>query len=395
MKPISMGPIAAYVVPQLSRGGTELSVERLIDGGLFQNFDLRIIAMVRGDDKIPPRFEQLLPPGAVSFALDKPGVSSLVLPKLYWALKKKFNQIDPNIIILSGEAAHIAGRLAALHHSNVPIVTFEHEALNVFSLNGIAAFATSFRSDMTFGDTQETIRASRSKHVRSSEPAREVPPIILTPARARVSRSPTVFHLLSIGSLTPQKNYSALINAFSELRHETYPITLDIYGEGKQRDELSAHITRLGLSHAVQLHGFVADPAVLATARSSADIYIQPSIYEDFCPAVAEALADGIPTIASDVGGMRDYGIDGVNMLKTMGPKPWAIAAPLRCLIDNYAILGPRLLSGAVETVAQYLSGDSVRSKWSSPRSELHRLASTPRRSIGTPYQVAVPHLDS
>ena len=47
-----------------------------------------------------------------------------------------------------------------------------------------------------------------------------------------------------------------------------------------------------------------------------ADIFLNLSEAEGFCIVVAEAMLAGLPVIAVDVGGIRDYGLDGENMLK-------------------------------------------------------------------------------
>jgi glycosyltransferase involved in cell wall biosynthesis len=52
----------------------------------------------------------------------------------------------------------------------------------------------------------------------------------------------------------------------------------------------------------------------------SADIFLNLSEQEGFCIVVAEAMAAGLPVITVDVGGIRDYGRDGENMLKLPAP---------------------------------------------------------------------------
>ena len=56
------------------------------------------------------------------------------------------------------------------------------------------------------------------------------------------------------------------------------------------------------------------------TAGDEADIFLNLSEVEGFCIVVAEAMLAGLPVIAVDVGGIRDYGRDGENMLKLSAP---------------------------------------------------------------------------
>ena len=52
------------------------------------------------------------------------------------------------------------------------------------------------------------------------------------------------------------------------------------------------------------------------TQATKADIFLNLSEAEGFCIVVAEAMLAGLPVIAVDVGGIRDYGLDGENMVK-------------------------------------------------------------------------------
>ena len=65
------------------------------------------------------------------------------------------------------------------------------------------------------------------------------------------------------------------------------------------------------------LHGYRAD---WVTQAIEADIFLNLSEAEGFCIVVAEAMLAGLPVIAVDVGGIRDYGGDGENMVKLSAP---------------------------------------------------------------------------
>jgi glycosyltransferase involved in cell wall biosynthesis len=64
-----------------------------------------------------------------------------------------------------------------------------------------------------------------------------------------------------------------------------------------------------------------------------ADIFLNLSEAEGFCIVVAEAMLAGLPVVAADVGGIRDYGRDGENMVKLFSPT----AAGARAAILNLA----------------------------------------------------------
>ena len=94
-------------------------------------------------------------------------------------------------------------------------------------------------------------------------------------------------------------------------------VSLDLYGDGPERQALSRKADELGIRDRVHFHGYVARWFERACDR---DMFINLSDTEGFCIVVAEAMLVGLPVIATDVGGVRDYGKDGENMLKLTVP---------------------------------------------------------------------------
>jgi glycosyltransferase involved in cell wall biosynthesis len=76
-----------------------------------------------------------------------------------------------------------------------------------------------------------------------------------------------------------------------------------IAGNGSQREALAADAKRLGLDDAVRFLGPVDDPRELLRAL---DIFLMPSLYEGLGIAALEAMACGLPVIASDTGGLHE-----------------------------------------------------------------------------------------
>ncbi len=89
--------------------------------------------------------------------------------------------------------------------------------------------------------------------------------------------------------------------------------TLAVYGDGPERRAIETLVVKRGLQDYVLLAGYQADWVAQAI---EADIFLNLSEAEGFCIVVAEAMLAGLPVIAGDVGGIRDYGREGENMLK-------------------------------------------------------------------------------
>lgn len=103
--------------------------------------------------------------------------------------------------------------------------------------------------------------------------------------------------LIGVGSLTPRKGWSVLIEALASLTHQNW--RLIIAGDGPERDALQSHVASRGLSQRVTFLGEIDDTA-LAGLYDRADLFILPSLYEGFGMVLTEAVARGLPCIATD-----------------------------------------------------------------------------------------------
>jgi glycosyltransferase involved in cell wall biosynthesis len=109
-------------------------------------------------------------------------------------------------------------------------------------------------------------------------------------------RSPLQGHIVAVGRLSAEKGFITLLNAFAVLAREPN-CRLTIVGEGAQRPELEALIRQLGLSDRVSLNGHSSNPLrILATA----ELFVSASTHEGFGNAIIEAMARGVPIVATD-----------------------------------------------------------------------------------------------
>jgi glycosyltransferase involved in cell wall biosynthesis len=137
-----------------------------------------------------------------------------------------------------------------------------------------------------------------------------------------------------VGRLRRVKGLTVLVDAW----HALGPggaARLTIAGEGPLRGELQARIEHLALGDGVTLAGEVSDvPAVLRQA----DVYVQPSFVEGMPNSVLEAMAAGLPIVATRVSGNEDLVEDGENGLLVPPGDPAALAAAIRRLVDDPAL---------------------------------------------------------
>lgn len=107
--------------------------------------------------------------------------------------------------------------------------------------------------------------------------------------------------LITVGRLTAGKNQAAAIESLRLLR-DTYPdATLEVLGDGPARGQLAALVEQLGLGEAVVLRGNVGRAEVISSLQGSHLFLFPTRVAEGFPKAVLEALACGVPVVASPV----------------------------------------------------------------------------------------------
>ncbi|OGZ05804.1 MAG: hypothetical protein A2845_03300 [Candidatus Lloydbacteria bacterium RIFCSPHIGHO2_01_FULL_49_22] len=105
--------------------------------------------------------------------------------------------------------------------------------------------------------------------------------------------------VLSIGRLQPEKNFHGLIRAFARVKKVRDDTMLLIVGSGPLRERLLLLASSLGLSGSVIVLPWARD---VVSYYKTCDLYVQPSLYEGWGLAVAEAMAAGAPVLMTDVG---------------------------------------------------------------------------------------------
>ena len=109
--------------------------------------------------------------------------------------------------------------------------------------------------------------------------------------------------LITTGRLIPEKHFDMLIQAVANI--SSLPLRLSIIGNGSEMNRLKKLVHELQIEDKVQLMGHKSKQEIVTLLQES-DIFVLPSQSETFGVAYIEALACGLPIIATDCGGPRD-----------------------------------------------------------------------------------------
>lgn len=157
---------------------------------------------------------------------------------------------------------------------------------------------------------------------------------------------------VAVGRLIERKGFDNLLRALHLLPRGDY--RLEIVGTGRAESELRALTGSLGLSSEVEFTGPL-DHAAVAERYRRADIFTLTPEEEAFGNVFAEALAAGLPIVASDVGGIPELVEPGVNGRLIPPRNPNALAGAIRHLGEDLALrdtIGSRNRSKAVENLS-------------------------------------------
>jgi glycosyltransferase involved in cell wall biosynthesis len=243
----------------------------------------------------------------------------------------------PDILHASSSKAGILGRMAA-PLAGVPI--------RVFTVHGWAFAAYSGLAGRLYRLADRLVRPLTTVTVCVSERERELgvaagtcdaDRTVVIPNAVDVADAPRAGAarrdrplIVAVGRLKAPKDFLTLVRALGRLEADSF--TAVIVGEGPDRARLEEEIRSLGLAESVTLAGERRDvPELLAAA----DIFALASSSEGMPVSVLEAMAAGLPVVASRVGGLPEQVVDGVTGVLVEPGDPEDLAEALAGLVAD------------------------------------------------------------
>lgn len=137
---------------------------------------------------------------------------------------------------------------------------------------------------------------------------------------------------LAVARLVARKGLESALEALA--LEPCSRLRLDVVGEGPLAQDLDGHARRLGLNGRLAFRGALQDEALQAAYRD-ADFFVLPSLTESFSMSLLEAMASGLPVVASDVGGIPELVDDRQNGILVPPADPQKLAAALAAMAES------------------------------------------------------------
>ena len=352
------------IIPGLTAGGAERVLVLLAEGLLGRGYRVDVVTIFGCQNDFYP-----LPEGVRRVALDLAGETFRVRDKLSGnvrriaSLRRAIRAAAPDVVISFLSETNVLVLLAAVG-LGIPVIASEQidprhyplgwawKVLRRLSYRGLARLVSASAGvDQQFSWLPATRRVVIHNPVRpEGSDAAAFAPLVF----------PWAHTILAMGRLEPQKGFDLLIAAFGRLAADFSDWGLAILGEGSLRRKLSDQIAALGLVDRLRLPGVTAAPA--ATLQRG-DLFVLSSRYEGFGLALVEAMAAGLPVIATDCpSGPAEIIHPGADGLLVPAEDVAALAAAMAQLMSDPA--QRRRLGENARTSARRFDLSTVTQSW-------------------------------
>jgi glycosyltransferase involved in cell wall biosynthesis len=305
-----------HVIEDLENGGAERVLINLALGLDKQKFEVRVCCLTRKGRMAGELEEQGIP----VYAMHKqPGLDLA----LVWRLQRLVRKLKIDIVHCHVFTANLWGRLAGVLARAPVIITHEHSS---FTLDDARRLRI---EHWLMNKTTQAISVSEELRQRLIAQGRLPASKITTIhnglkfstardgqkcARLRREYGLEKFEFLvgAIGRLEYRKNYSLLLEAFAQVRLKFPQAGLLLVGAGPEEERLKQYAHALGLDESVVFAGYQTE---VESWLRLMNIFCSSSQTEGISMAILEAMAAGVPVVATAVGGnpeiipAREFGI--------------------------------------------------------------------------------------
>lgn len=295
------------------------------------------------------------------------GARRTVDPRWIWRLRTLLRQGGYQIVHTHSPVPAAAARLLA--GRRVELIHTEHNVWSRYRWPTYAVNAATYRRNAAIIAVSEGVTASISKPVWL--PGRPLPPVEtllhgVAPDRAprgRVARqrargalgiasdTPVIG---TVANFTPKKDHAGLIEAIDRIRRDVPDVIALWVGTGPLEAELRSQVGARGLGDHIRFLGMRDDVPDLLPAL---DVFVLGSRFEGLPISLLEAMAAGLPSVTTRVGGIAEAIDDGKQGLLVPAGDPGALAGAVTELLEDDA-MRVRMGEAALERVTRDFSID-------------------------------------
>jgi glycosyltransferase involved in cell wall biosynthesis len=192
---------------------------------------------------------------------------------------------------------------------------------------------------------------------------------------------------LVVSRLVPIKNVQLAVDALAAAAADRSDIVLAVVGDGPLRGALDAQVAARGLTGRVVFAGRVPHEQTPAWYRT-ADVFVLPSEFDNSPNVALEAMASGVPVVATDVGGLRHYVRSGLNGDLVPAGDPAALGRAMVRYVDDQPLrtrVGRRNRDDATAGFSWAQSAQALRAVYARviARAQAARTSLEPREPVG------------
>ncbi|MCE8038925.1 glycosyltransferase [Halomonas sp. MCCC 1A11062] len=339
-----------FFIGDMFQGGAERQIVYLCNGLVAKGHDVTLLTLRRGD-----AYSSFLSKDVKRHVLDE--YSSF---GIFFRLVSYLCNNRPDVLVNFLFHATLLGRVAAFF-GRVRAVTSHRNTSYSRKSRDFLIRLTEPLDSATLSNVAGADQALRP--IFGARSVRVIPNIFLQqssdPGTKNTFLKATEFRWCYVGRLEQQKNLPALLEAIKILSLDQ-SLHLDVVGGGRLHSELEEHINCLGLEYCVALHGQLDDTHLVL---SQADAFVLPSCWEGMPNALMEAMAAGLPCVATPVGAVPDMLRDGRGILAE-GTDPGALAEAMRKAMSLTVEERQEMGCRAKAYIEQECSPEAVIERW-------------------------------
>jgi glycosyltransferase involved in cell wall biosynthesis len=285
---------------------------------------------------------------------------------------------DGTVTVIDGLALPGLAQVIAAEAQRLRLVAFVHGPLaQETDLSSAAAKQAAAVEAATLSRVRGVLCPSRSTAAAIESYGIAADRIAIVPPGTAPPKPPappwrgSVRALLCVANLLPHKGHAVLIEALAQIRDLEWTLLCigSLERDPDTAQDICQMISAAGLERCITLAGEHPPQAVEAAYRA-ADLFVLPSFHEGYGMVYAEAMAHGLPVIATTAGAIPETVPHAAGLLVAPGD-PLALAQALRLLITQPAVAA-RLAAGSRAAGARLPGWPQATERW---EQELDRLA--------------------